>query len=229
MSADVLAPSLPGPHMLILDLLHEHVRWFGTEVTTPVEVRASLTVALLGEDDQAARLAAAALAELAPDVRPLLLAASPTSASELHGYGAAHDARGYVLGPGRTGIRGAVGAVGRAGALLGDAALRRAGRQPRLASREGSAFLDALMDADALIVAGDAALRGDHGEREALQQVSALLSASTLGLAVVVVSTAARDRLGGRLAGHLFDSVAVGEAGFPAAVGAAVERLRART
>ena len=161
----------------------------------------ALSVALLGEDDESARLAAAALAELAPDVRPLVLTASPDETSELHGYGAALDARGYVLGRRRKGVRGTAGALGRAGALLGDAALRRVGRQPRLASAGGSVYLEGLMDADALLVAGDATLRGERGEREALQQLSAVLAASTLGLSVVVVSTA-EGGAGGRLAGQ---------------------------
>ena len=225
---DVLAPHVPGTHVLVLDLLHEHARWFGTELALQIDVRAALSVALLGEDDESARLAAAALAELAPDVRPLVLTASPDATSELHGYGAAPDARGYVLGSGRRGLRGTAGALGRAGALLGDAALRRVGRQPRLASAGGSGYLEGLMDADALLVAGDATLRGERGEREALQQLSAVLAASTLGLSVVVVSTAA-DGSGGRLAGRLFDTVQVGEPGFAAAVGEAVGRVRERS
>ena len=83
------------------------------------------------------------------------------------------------------------------------------------------------MDADALVVAGDATLRGERGEREALQQLSAVLAASTLGLSVVVVSTA--GGAGGRLAGRLFETVPVGECGFAAAVGEAVDRLRERS
>ena len=42
-----------------------------------VDVRAALCVAILGEDDEGARRAAAALAEVAPDVRPLVLSAAP--------------------------------------------------------------------------------------------------------------------------------------------------------
>jgi hypothetical protein len=79
------------------------------------------------------------------------------------------------------------GAVGRAAALLGDAALRRAGARPRLAAPAGSAFLDALYEADMLLVVGDGALRGGRGEREALQQRAAMLAARTLGLETVVL------------------------------------------
>ena len=228
MSVDVLAPPVPGAHTLVLDLLHEHTRWFGNELRLSIDVRAALCVALLGEDDEHARLAAAALAELAPDVRPLVLTPAPDETSELHGYGAALDARGYVLGNGGKGVRGTAAALGRAGALLGDAALRRLGRQPRLASAGGSVYLEGLMDADALLVAGDAALRGERGEREALQQLSAVLAASTLGLSVLVVSTA-QGGTGGRLAGRLFDTVHTGERDFAAAVGEAITRLRERS
>ena len=187
-----------------------------------------MCVALLGEDDERGRLAAAALAEVAPDVRPLVLTARPDQTSELHGYAAAPDARGYVLGNGGKGVRGTAASLARASGLLGDAALRRLGRQPRLASGGGSDYLEGLMDADALLVAGDAALRGERGEREALQQLSAVLAASTLGLSVVVVSTADGGR-GGRLAGRLFETVPVGEAGFAAAIGEAVGRIRERS
>ena len=39
MSVDVLAPPVPGAHVLVLDLLHEHVRWFGCELRLPLDVR----------------------------------------------------------------------------------------------------------------------------------------------------------------------------------------------
>lgn len=226
---DVLAPPLTGSHVLVLDLLHEHVRWFDCETSAPVEVLPALCVALLGENEETATWAAAALAEVAPDVRPLVLTGSPAQSSEAHGYDAARDVRAYVLGNGRTGVRALAGAVGRAGALLADAGLQRVGRRPRLAASSGTAFLDGLRDADALLIAGDATLRGARGEREALQQISTMLAAAALGLSVVVVSTTGKRARGSRLAGRVVDTVPVGEAGFTAAVGEAVRRLLERT
>lgn len=189
--ADVLAPPSPGRHTLVLDLLHEHVRWFRCETTASVEVRPALCLAILGEDEQAATAAAAALAEIAPSVRPLLLSASPGRTTDRYGYPAAPDARTYVLDHGTGGIvHATAGPLARATALLGDAALRRAGARARLAAPRGTAYLDALSCADALLVVGDNALRGGRGRREALQARAAVLAARALGLETAVITRA---------------------------------------
>jgi hypothetical protein len=187
---DVLAPPVAGSHTLVVDLLHEPVRWFGCEVSAAVRVRAALCIAILGGDEAEATAAAAALAEVAPAVRPLVLTPSPEQTTAVHGYAAALDARSYVLGGGaRQGrLLAAAGALARASALLGDAALHRLGARPRLAAPPGVAFLDGLAEADALVVVGNAALRGELGEREALQQRAAVLAARALGLETVVLS-----------------------------------------
>ena len=187
--AEIEAPPLAGPHSLVLDLLHEHVRWFGCDVAAAVEVRPALCVAILGEDEEAAAGAAGVLAEVAPHVRPLLLTASPERTTQLRGYAAGPDARSYVLerDVARGTLRATAGALGRATALIGDAVLHRVGARPRLAAPRGVAFLDALREADALLLVGDGALRGGRGEREALQQRAAMLAARTLGLDTVVL------------------------------------------
>jgi hypothetical protein len=149
-------------------------------------------VAILGVDEDAAGAVAASLAEVAPDVRPVLLTASPRETTEARGYAAGADARSYVLGDaeGRGRVRSAAGAVVRATALIGDAGLERLGARPRLTAPSGAAFLEALHGADALLVAGDAA---GLGEREALQQRAALLAARTLGLETVVLGRVGAD------------------------------------
>ena len=226
--ADVQAPPVAGRHTLVLDLLHEHVRWFGCELRAEVDVRPALCVAILAADEATALAAAATLAEVAPFVRPLVLAASPERTTELHGYAAAAAAREYVLGTDadRGRIAGTAGALTRTAALLGDAALRRAGRRPRLASPAGTSFLDGLTDADALLVVEDGTLRGAAGEREALQQRSAVLAASALGLDVVVVSTSGEP---GRILRHMVDTVHVEQgAELASGVAEAVRRLQAR-
>jgi hypothetical protein len=223
----VLAPPLSGTHTLVLDLLHEHVRWFGCELPVAVAVRPARCVAILAEDESVAAAAAAALAEVAPAVRPLVLSAGPARVTELHGYAAAPEPRGYVLGSrdGRNGALGTAGALTRAAALLGDAALRRVGRRARLAGPEGVAYLDGLTDADALLVVGDQALRGARGEREALQQGAALAAASALGLAVVVVSTSERP---GPIVSRVVETVRLGPGGdLTRGVAEAVRRLDA--
>lgn len=225
---DVQAPPVAGKHTLVLDLLHEHVRWFGCELRVDVEVRQALCVAILAGDEATALAAAATLAEVAPSVRPLVLAASPERTTELHGYAAAAGVREYVLGtgPARGRVAGTAGALTRTAALIGDAALRRAGRRPRLASPAGTSFLDGLTEADALLVVGDDTLRGVAGEREALQQRSAVLAAAALGLDVVVVSTSEEP---GRILGRMVDTVQVEHGGeLASGVAEAVHRLWAR-
>jgi hypothetical protein len=188
---DVLAPPVAGAQTLVLDLVHENVRWFGSEVSARVEVRPAPCVAILGDTEQAAAAAAAVLAEVAPAVRPLVLTTAPERTTEIHGYPAAPAARSYVLGAGtRSGRLVATAcAMLRSAALLGDATLRRLGGRPRLAAPDGVAFLDGLSEADALLILGDDALRGQLGEREAIQQRSTMLAARTLGLQVVVLPT----------------------------------------
>jgi hypothetical protein len=108
--------------------------------------------------------------------------------TEQYGYLAATDARSYVLGDtGRGRLRATAGAVARTSALLGDATLARLGARPRLAAPAGVAFLDALREADALVIVGQAALRGEKGERESLQQRAAILAARVLGLETTIV------------------------------------------
>lgn len=228
---DVLAPPVAGPHALVLDLLHEHVRWFGCELSLQVDVAPALCVAILA-DEAAAAAAAAALAEVAPSVRPLVLAPAPARVTQLQGYAAAQDARSYVLGTGaaRGRLFGTAGAVARASALVGDAALRRAGRRPRFAAHGGTVFLEGLEEADALLVVGDAALGGEQGEREALQQRSAIAAATALGLDVVLVARDTGDaRPTRRVLGRALDTVvANGEDWLALAVAEAVRRLRER-
>jgi len=205
------------------------VRWFDCETSATVDVLPALCLAVLGESDESATRVAAALAEVAPEVRPLVLTGSPAETREAHGYDAVRDARSYVLGNGTAGVRGLTGALGRSGALLLDAGLHRLGRRPRLAASSGAQFLGGLLDADALLVAGDTTLRGARGEREALQQLSTVLAAAALGLSVVVLSTTGKGVGAHRLTGRLIDSVPVGEGELTAAVGEAVRRLRERT
>jgi hypothetical protein len=191
-SVDVASPPQPGRHTLVLDLVHEHVRWFGCAVETTVDVRPSPCVAILGENERAALDAAATLAEIAPAVRPLVLASSPGELSERHGYGCAPEARAYVLGarPSRNRALALGGALARASALVAAAGLRRLGATPRLAAPGGASFLDGLAGADALLVVGNGTLGGARGEREALQQRAAILAARGLGLTVVVLPDA---------------------------------------
>ena len=132
-------------------------------------------------DDEAAPLAAAALAEVAPSVRPLVLHASPGADDGAPRVRAAPDPRAtssWTDAP-RGGLSGVGGVRCRRARRRSSATPRaRLGRPraPRLDS-SGDALSRRPHGADALLVVGDAALRGGRGEREALQQRSAVLAA----------------------------------------------------
>ena len=190
---DVASPPTPGRHTLVLDLLHEHVRWFGRELSLEVDVRPTLCVAILGVDEDAAAAVAAGLAEVAPDVRPVLLTASPGETTEARGYAAGPDARSYVLGEAdaRGRLRSAAGAR-RPGH---GAPRRRRARAPRGPSAPGRAVRRRLPGGAARRRRARPGRRrgGEHGEREALQQRAALLAARTLGLETIVLGRTGDD------------------------------------
>jgi len=171
---DVAAPPRPGLWVLELDLVHEHVRWFGCSLRIPVEVTPLRKIGLVGGDEQRLRAVATVAADLLPGVEPLVLAPDAGGAAERTGYEAAPDASEYVLhaGPGRarTALR-AIGLVAAAGA-------RRAGVQPPVARVP----LDALATVDALLDLGR-----DGSPRERLAHRALVLAAKGLGLPVVVV------------------------------------------
>jgi hypothetical protein len=229
----VLAPESEGRYVLAFEVVHEHVREFGCDAAVAVEVRRTRRLAIMGDHKSLAAAAAAILAEVAPEVVPLLLVAEPADAPH-PGYPAALDARSYVLegvavADAAFGAR--LGTLGRVGALLSDALLVRCGRQPRLAAPSGVAFLDTLRAADGLLVVGDVALRGSLGGLEAWQRGAAILAAAALGLDVVVAS---EGNGGGTLPGWLapaVSAVVAPQAGrdlndvLPDAVRTAVERV----
>ena len=84
----VVAPAAPGRHVLELDLVHEHVRWFGCELRVDVEVEPPRRVAVAGS---AAAVAAALerLADAAPELEPVVLGDAPPGYRRLRGRGRA--------------------------------------------------------------------------------------------------------------------------------------------
>ena len=69
----VVAPPEPGRYRLELDLLHEHVRWFGASVELEVDVQAGRRLALAGTPEAVER-ARARLTEERPELEPVALA-----------------------------------------------------------------------------------------------------------------------------------------------------------
>jgi hypothetical protein len=132
----VRAPATPGRHRLLLDLVHEGVRWLGCDLVCAVEVRPRRRVAFIDTRAETVRDALAA----DPDVEPVLIGAG-------HGYPEARSPGPFLLGDSPSSLPALYGAfAGRALRLL--LAARSGSRLPR----GGRAFLDALATCDRAVV-----------------------------------------------------------------------------
>jgi hypothetical protein len=162
----VQAPAAPGRYRLAIDLVHEHVRWFGAEVSLEVEVAARRRLAVF------APVPLERLAELEPPLEPLLLVAEPEALSGVYAGEVAPSAEPYLLA-GLPAGRAAVPLLAwRTARLLWSA--RR--REPRF----GTAFLQALASAEALYVRG-----GGSSRRERWVRWATVRAARSRGLRVV--------------------------------------------
>ncbi len=162
----VAAPPYAGPWLLELDLVHEHVRWFGCGVRLPIEVKPLRRVAIVGGDERRLRAVAVAVADLLPGVEPLLLADDPAGAAERVGYPAAPNARDQILG----GEAGRARIATRGAQLIATAAARRSSTD----AVRALAGVDALVD-----------LGRNGAARERLAHRSLILAARARGIPVV--------------------------------------------
>lgn len=144
----VEAPPEPGRRTLELDLVHEHVRWFGCAAAVELEVRPRKVLAFLADQPPAvwpeadARLEEALLlaAELAPEHEPVVLGPRPAELADRFGYRAEQGPRERLLRgiePGRARVRGLLRLLGRARTLARD---------------RGDPFVTTLARADAVVV-----------------------------------------------------------------------------
>jgi hypothetical protein len=138
--AHVRAPDEPGRYRLVLDLVQQHVRRFDQPVVRDVVVAPQPRLAVVGDDEAVARVAAV-LAEL-PELELLRLRRTPSTAPG--GYPEAPDARAYLFDDAPTGH------LAFAAVLLWRGLRLRVGPTPRRA-RE---LVAALRRCDALVVAG---------------------------------------------------------------------------
>ena len=162
----VEAPPRAGAWVLELDLVHEHVRWFGCGLRLPIDVTPLRRVALLGGDEERLRDVAVAVADLLPGVEPVLLADDPAGAAERIGYPTAPNARGEILDGGAGRARIAV----RGARLVATSAVRR----------PSSGAAQALADVDAVVDLGR-----DGSTRDRLAHRALVLAARARGLPVV--------------------------------------------
>lgn len=171
---DVTAPPEPGTYTLELDLVHEHVRWFGTAVSLEVEVVPQPLVVLAGADEATLAELAATIADAVPGVEPAYVGAAGGG----DGYRPVPGARRYVL---EGGGASRPATLWRAGRLIVNARRLRRGGRPLVAEDFLAALSEAALALD---------LDREQGRRERLQHRAAMLSARALGVPVVKVSSA---------------------------------------
>jgi hypothetical protein len=140
----IAAPTTPGSHTLSLDLVEEHVRWFGCALDADVEVVRRTRIVIAGESEEAQRHAAARLVELRPELEPVLFVPDPGTTARRLGYAAAESAHGEVLRPSSlTTLRRAAAVVARAG-------------------NSDVPFIESIRAADAVLVVGDPRARRER-------------------------------------------------------------------
>jgi hypothetical protein len=166
----VQAPPQAGRHRLLIDALHEHVRWFGCETELEVEVLPRRRVAAIGPFEPAE------LAALERPLEPVLFSADPERAARRWAGSVAPALDRYLL-DGLPEGRAAAAAVLvlRTAQLLSSARRIRRGREPRAAAE----FLRALASCESAVVA-----EGGGRRRERAVSDASALAARTLGLRV---------------------------------------------
>ena len=91
----VVAPQQPGDYVLELDLVHEHVRWFGQGPSMAVEVRNRERVAIVATAERLPEVVREL--GLRPDVEPVIVLRDPDDRNAYGDYRAVTGLRGYLL------------------------------------------------------------------------------------------------------------------------------------
>jgi hypothetical protein len=176
----VVAPPAAGRYRLRVDLIQEHVGWFGNAIECDVEVTRRLRVALAGDADAVARTLDQ-LAEEAPSFEPVVLSSEP---KPLFGPPRAPDARAYLLDGTPTGrLREFRVLAARTIALVRVARGLKAGVPVRPLLRDAQPFLEELGASSHLLLVGPTER---FGTRELWLQLAMVSAARELGVEVIV-------------------------------------------
>jgi hypothetical protein len=175
----VLAPETPGRYRVEIDLIHEHIRWFGVGVDCDVVVSSRRLVAAIGDD--AGIRDVARLLETVPELGLVALRRMPAESPE--GYAEAVDGRSFLFDDAPR-LRPAFMAVvaWRSLRLAFAAAALRLGHEPRL-PRRGGEFLGTLRACELLVIAGPDA---PGYRRERWRVALTVRVAALLGVAIAV-------------------------------------------
>jgi hypothetical protein len=193
----VAAPEKPGRYRVEIDLVHEHVRWFGVAATAEVDVRPLRRVAIVGDvgpfrepgDEAMLRAELERLAETEPTVAPVILARDASVPTALTPAATAPSAHDYLLGGlGGGRVLPAVHLAARSARLLRAARRVARGEAAGKLPREGDRFLRTLVGAERLIVVGTAPLDERLPARELAPHVLAIRTAGVLGIPVEIRS-----------------------------------------
>jgi hypothetical protein len=173
----VRAPLEVGRHRLEIDLVHEHVRWFGCSLGVDVDVEARRRVALVGGD--AASEDVLELLQAYPELEPLLVARDEELPDEPSGHSRVPGVRSYLFG----GDPDQPGSIG-----LGVTVLRRSVALTRRKSLPPAAndFAAALSDCRLLVVAGLDAPEDSPAPRELARVAAIAATAKATGVPVAV-------------------------------------------
>lgn len=164
----VRAPLEVGRHRLEIDLVHEHVRWFGCSLGIDVDVVPSRRVALAGGDE--ATKDVLELLDAYPELEPVLVARDEELPDEAPGHVRVPGVRSYLFG----GDADQPGSLGLALTVLrrGSALARRKNLPPAAA-----ALAACLSECRLLVIAGLDAPEGSPPPRE-LARIAAIAGAA---------------------------------------------------
>ncbi|HUQ23013.1 MAG TPA: hypothetical protein VM049_08355 [Gaiellaceae bacterium] len=144
----VVAPEGPGSYTLEIDLVHEHVRWFGRGVSNPVTVRPRERIAVIARAERVPEL----LSELRldPDVEPIVVLRDQSDRAAYGDYESVAGPRGHLLSGGeRTGRLRTLGRV-----LWRTLVLARRCRVNHWSRPACESFLDATRSTEWLVIDG---------------------------------------------------------------------------
>ena len=175
----VLAPEQPGRYRVEIDLIHEHVRWFGVGVSCSVLVQPRRQIAVMGGAEAVADVAR--LLEAVPELEPVVI--RPFGPAGPDGYAEEWGIREYLLGDAPT-SRGAfiLTVLARTLRLAAAVGAMRLGRKPSL-PRGGAEFLTAVGRSHLLVFAD---LDAPPWTRELWRAAVAVHAARALGVPVAV-------------------------------------------
>ena len=178
------APRRPGSYRLSIDLVHEHVRWFGSALEWTVHVVPAHRIALIGGgqplEDALDRL------QLEPELEPVILGRDETITSGRYGHEHAPGLGGYLL----AGIDDRIGPVELAHLVVRTARLLRRARRLRAAKPSAplpngaEECLTSLTSCERLHVIGPDWRDGAALTRQLWRLAATAAAARRLGLAV---------------------------------------------